>query len=142
MVSRIAPVTHVTEIASIQNTYVYRNSFVPANNTLGISLTATDANLPATLGATLAHGTFLNAATAHFPAVVLGAETASLLGINNLANPTQVWIGGHGFTVVGILRPVELLSQLDSTAFIGVPHRRAVLRLRRPPHRAVPAQRA
>ena len=121
MVSRVAPVTDVTEIASIQNTYVYRNSFVPAINTLGISVTATDANLPATLGATLAHGTFLNPATAHFPAVVLGAETARLLGINNLANPTQVWIGGHGFTVVGILRPVELLSQMDSTAFIGFP---------------------
>ena len=121
MVSRVAPVTDVTEIANIQNTYVYRNSFVPAINTLGISVTATDANLPATLGATLAHGTFLNPATAHFPAVVLGAETARLLGINNLANPTQVWIGGHGFTVVGILRPVELLSQMDSTAFIGFP---------------------
>ena len=105
MVSRIAPVTNVTEIGSIQNTYVYRNSFVPAIDTIGISLTATDATLPATLGATLAHGTFLNAATAHFPAVVLGAEAASLLGINNLANPTQVWIGGHWFTVVGILQP-------------------------------------
>jgi putative ABC transport system permease protein len=111
----------VAEIASIQNTYVYRSSLVPADDTLGISLAATDANLPPTLDATLAHGTFLNAATAHFPAVVLGAETARLLGIHDLANPTQVWIGGHGFTVVGILRPVELLSQMDSTAFIGFP---------------------
>ena len=121
MVSRIAPVTDVTEIGSIQNTYVYRNSFVPAIDTIGISLTATDAALPATLGATLAHGTFLNAATAHYPAVVLGAEAASLLGINNLANPTQVWIGGHWFTVVGILKPVELVTQMDSMAFIGFP---------------------
>ncbi len=63
----------------------------------------------------------MNAATAHFPAVVLGAEAASLLGINNLANPTQVWIGGHGFTVVGILNPVQLVSQMDSMAFIGFP---------------------
>ena len=65
-------------------------------------MTATDAALPATLGAALAHGTFLNAATAHFPTVVLGAEAAKLLGINNLAAPTQVWIGGHWFTVIGI----------------------------------------
>jgi putative ABC transport system permease protein len=121
MVSRIGPVTHVSEIGSIANVYVYRNSLVPASDTSGISLTATDAALPATLGATLAHGTFLNAATAHFPAVVLGAEAASLLGINNLANPTQVWIGGHAFTAVGILNPVELLSQMDSMAFIGFP---------------------
>jgi putative ABC transport system permease protein len=121
MVSRIGPVTHVTEIGAIASTYVYRNSFVPTIDTNGISLDATDANLPATLGASLAHGTFLNAATAHFPAVVLGAEAASLLGINNLANPTQVWIGGHWFTVVGILKPVELVTQLDSVAFIGFP---------------------
>jgi len=121
MVSRIGPVTSVSEIGSISNVYVYRNALVPASDTSGISLTATDAALPATLGATLAHGTFLNAATAHFPAVVLGAETASLLGINDLAHPTQVWIGGHWFTVVGILNPVQLISQMDSMAFIGFP---------------------
>jgi putative ABC transport system permease protein len=121
MVSRVGPVTNVTEIAGIANTYVYRSSFIPAIDTNGISLTATDAALPATLGASLAHGTFLNAATAHYPAVVLGAEAASLLGINDLNNPTQVWIGGHWFTVVGILKPVELVSQMDSMAFIGFP---------------------
>ena len=121
MVARIGPVTDVTEIGSISNVYVYRSSFVPAIDTNGISLTATDAALPATLGASLAHGTFLNAATAHYPAVVLGAETASLLGIGNLADPTQVWIGGHWFTVVGILKPVQLVSQMDSSAFVGFP---------------------
>ena len=121
MVSRIGPVTNVTEIAGIGNTYVYRSSFIPAIDTSGISLTATDAALPATLGASLAHGAFLNAATAHYPAVVLGAEAAKLLGIHDLANPTQVWIGGHWFTVVGILKPVELVSQMDSMAFIGFP---------------------
>ena len=121
MVSRIGPVTSVSEIGSISNVYVYRNALVPASDTSGISLTATDAALPATLGATLAHGTFLNAATAHFPAVVLGAETASLLGINDLAHPTQVWIGGHWFTVAGILNPVQLIAEMDSMAFIGFP---------------------
>jgi putative ABC transport system permease protein len=121
MVSRIGPVTDVTEIAAISDTYVYRNSFVPGIDTSGIALTATDAALPVTLGATVAHGTFLNAATARYPAVVLGAEAASLLGINNLADPTQIWIGGHWFTVVGILHPVELVSQMDSMAFIGFP---------------------
>jgi putative ABC transport system permease protein len=121
MVSRIGPVTNVTEIGNISNVYVYRNSFVPASDTSGVSLTATDAALPGTLGATVAHGTFLNAATAQFPAVVLGAEAAGLLGIDNLANLTQIWIGGHWFTVVGILNPVELVSQMDAMAFIGFP---------------------
>ena len=121
MVARIGPVTNVTEIAGISNTYVYRSSFVPVIDTNGISLTATDATLPATLGATMAHGTFMNAATARYPAVVLGAEAASLLGIHDLSNPTQVWIGGHWFTVVGILKPVELVTQIDSMALIGFP---------------------
>jgi putative ABC transport system permease protein len=121
MVSRIGPVTNVTEIASLQNTYVYRSPFIPTIDTNGISLTATDGSLAATLGATVAHGTFLNAATAQFPAVVLGAQAAGLLGIDNLARPAQVWIGGHSFTVVGILNPVQLVSQMDSMAFIGFP---------------------
>ena len=121
MVSRIAPVTNVTGIAAVSQTYVYRSPFVPAIDTNGISVTAADPALPATLGATVAHGTFLNAATAHYPAVVLGAEAASLLGIANLSKPTQVWLGGHWFTVVGILRPVELVTQVDSMALVGFP---------------------
>ena len=119
MVTAIGPVTNVTEIGALSNTYVYRTPFVPAIDTNGISLSATDATLPTTLGVTVAHGAFLNAATAHFPAVVLGAETAILLGIDDLARETQVWIGGHWFTVVGILNPVQLVSQMDSMAFIG-----------------------
>jgi putative ABC transport system permease protein len=121
MVSRIGPVTHVAEIANISDTYVYRTPFVPAIDTNGISLVAADAALPTTLGANVAHGTFLNAATAHFPAVVLGSEAASLLGIDDLDHPTQIWIGGHWFAVVGILDPVQLASQLNSMAFVGFP---------------------
>jgi putative ABC transport system permease protein len=125
MVSRVGPVTSVAGIASLTGTSVYRNSLIPAIDTSGISVAATDPALPATAGATLAHGVFLNAATARYPAVVLGAETASLLGIYDLASPTQVWIGGHWFTVVGIMNPVpnpvELVTPLDSMAFIGFP---------------------
>jgi putative ABC transport system permease protein len=119
MVSRIGPVTSVSEIGSISNVFVYRTPVVPATDTSGIGLAATDAALPATLGMTVAHGTFINAATARYPAVVLGAESAVLLGISNLASPADVWIGGHWFTVVGILNPVQLISQMDSMAFIG-----------------------
>ncbi len=121
MVSRITPVINVTEIAALSDTYVYRNSFMPTIDTGGIAVTATDSTLPATLGASLAHGTFLNAATARYPAVVLGADAASVLGITDLSKPTQVWLGDHWFTVVGILKPVELVSEMDSAAFIGFP---------------------
>lgn len=121
MVRRVGPVTDVAEIGTISSVYVYRSSFVPAIDTSGISLIAADAGLPATLGASLAAGGFLNAATAHYPTVVLGSESASLLGIGNLAHTTQVWIGGKWFTVVGILRPVQLITQANSMAFIGFP---------------------
>jgi putative ABC transport system permease protein len=119
MVSRIAPVTDVAELGAIPNAYVYRNPYVPAIDTLGISLTATDPALPGTVGASLRAGTFLNAATARYPVVVLGAEAANLLGVNNLSQPTQLWIGGHWFALIGILKPVRLVTQLDSMAFIG-----------------------
>ena len=125
MVSRIGPVTGVAEVASLSSVYVYRTPFIPLIDTSGIALTAASPSLPATVGATVAYGRFLNAATARYPAVVLGDEAASLLGIYNLAQPTQVWIGGHYFTVVGILRPVpgpvEQQTQMDSMAFVGFP---------------------
>jgi putative ABC transport system permease protein len=125
MVSRIGPVTGVAEIASLSSVYVYRTPFIPLIDTSGIALTAASPSLPATVGATVAYGRFLNPATARYPAVVLGAEAASLLGIDNLAQPTQVWIGGHYFTVVGILHPVpgpvEQQTQMDSMAFVGFP---------------------
>jgi putative ABC transport system permease protein len=121
MISRVGPVTSVTQIGGISGPNVYRNPFIPAVNTNGISVTAADPALPATVSATVAYGTFLNAATARYPAVILGTEAASLLGITNLAHPTQVWIGGHRFTVVGILNPVQLETPMDSMAFIGFP---------------------
>ncbi|HEY3955395.1 MAG TPA: sigma-70 family RNA polymerase sigma factor [Streptosporangiaceae bacterium] len=43
--------------------------------------------LSATVGASMAHVQFLSAATARYPAVVLGTEAANLLGIRNLARP-------------------------------------------------------
>jgi putative ABC transport system permease protein len=121
MVSRIGPVTAVAQIAPLPGVNVYRTPFIPAIDTNGISVTAASPPLPATLGATMAHGAFLNAATARYPAVVLGAEAASLLGITSLAHPTQVWLGGHWFTVTGILSPVTGETQMDAMAFIGFP---------------------
>jgi putative ABC transport system permease protein len=121
MVSRIGPVTGVAQIAALPSTYVYRSPFIPAIETNGIAVTAASPTLQATLGATMAHGAFLNPATARYPAVVLGADAAPLLGITSLARPAQVWIGGHWFTVTGILSPIPLHTPMDAMAFIGFP---------------------
>ncbi|WP_308207912.1 ABC transporter permease [Actinomadura madurae] len=65
----------------------------------------------------MAAGTWLNAGTAKYPAVVLGAESADRLGVS--APNMQVWLGSRWFTVVGILEPNQLAPDLDSAALVG-----------------------
>jgi putative ABC transport system permease protein len=127
MVGRIGPVTDVTATGSVQNAAVYRNQHVPSVETGGIAVQAADPGLLATLGASIAHGTFLNAATIRYPAVVLGSDAAANLGIDRLDVPIQVWLGNHWFTVVGVLKPVALAPEIDRSALIGFPVARSLL---------------
>ena len=53
--------------------------------------------------------------------MVLGAEAARVLGIDNVAGSPRVYIGGHWFTVVGVLEPLELTPSLDRAAIMGFP---------------------
>jgi putative ABC transport system permease protein len=101
---------------------VRRTDRIAAEETNGIGLLAADRALPAAVGATMARGRFLSAATERFPAVVLGAVTARRLGLDRPG--PQVYAGGAWLTVVGILRPVPLLPELDRSAFIGYPSAR------------------
>jgi putative ABC transport system permease protein len=128
MVARIGPVTDVTATGAVSNAAVYRNQHIPAVQTGGISVQAADPGLLSTLGASVAHGTFLNAATIKYPAVVLGASAAGVLGIDRLDVPVQLWLGGRWFTVVGILEPVDLAPEIDRSALVGFPVAEAVLR--------------
>ncbi len=77
----------------------------------------------------MAAGTFLNAATARYPAVVLGAVAAQTLGIAQVGPATQVYLDGQYFTVIGILRPVPLAPALDESALVGFPAADALLGL-------------
>jgi putative ABC transport system permease protein len=72
-----------------------------------------------TLRATVRRGILLNAATARYPAVVLGSLTAERLGIGALHRDLQIWLGGRWFSVIGILNPVPLAPELDLGALIG-----------------------
>ena len=58
---------------------------------------------------------------ANYPTVVLGAEAAKRLGITNVDSRPRVWLGGRGFTVVGILAPITLASDVDRSALVGFP---------------------
>jgi putative ABC transport system permease protein len=82
---------------------------------------ATQTSLLRTLGGQVARGVFLNAATIHYPAVVLGAIAARTLGITRVPPGTLVYLGGRYFSVVGILRPVPLAPEIDEAALVGFP---------------------
>jgi putative ABC transport system permease protein len=117
MLRRVAGVEQVAATAALSGATVRRSPYVDAAETGGISVAAADPSLPATVGAALAHGRFLNAATGRYPAVVLGANAASTLGIDDTGS--RVWIAGRWFTVVGILAPATLAPGLDDAALIG-----------------------
>jgi putative ABC transport system permease protein len=119
MIRRIGPVQQTAAIARVSDTAVYRSDRIPPEETGGLTVAAADLRLPEAVGATVAKGSFLNAATARYPATVLGATTAAQLGIDRIGS--QVWLGGRWFTVVGILDPVTLAHELDQAALIGFP---------------------
>ena len=119
MISRIAPVTDVSATGRVPETKVYRNDHIPGGESGGITVVAAHLDLPDTVGAGVATGTWLNAATERYPATVLGADTAERLGIVKV--DTQVHLGGVWFTVIGILDPVPLAPELDTAAMIGWP---------------------
>lgn len=68
-----------------------------------------------------ADSSLLAAPGAHYPTVVLGAEAAKRLGITNVDTRPRVWLGGRGFTVIGILAPITLASDVDRSALVGFP---------------------
>jgi putative ABC transport system permease protein len=121
MISRIGPVTGVAATGKIPDTHVYRNDHIPTGQTGSISVLAARLDLPKTIGATVVDGAWLNAATARYPAVVLGSEAARRLGIVAADSDVRVYLGGQWFTVVGILDDVPLAPELDSAALIGWP---------------------
>jgi putative ABC transport system permease protein len=118
MIGRIGPVESVSAVETVEAT-VRRTNYIAEEETGGISVMAADPNLLTTLGATVRRGVYLDAATARYPAVVLGSKAAERLGIDRPG--VNVWLGERWFTVVGILEPVELAPDLDSAALIGLP---------------------
>jgi putative ABC transport system permease protein len=117
MIGRVGPVQRVSSTGRVSGVTVRRTDKIPAAETGGLSVAAADLGLLDTLGATVAEGRWLNAATARYPAVVLGANAAERLGIDGAG--AQVWLGDRWFTVVGILDPVALAPELDRTALVG-----------------------
>jgi putative ABC transport system permease protein len=118
MISRIPPVRTVTAVGSVDNISVRRSSAIPKVQTGGMNVLAAQASLPPTVSARMLLGHYLDATAEHYPTTVLGYEAAKILGIGSLDASTQILLGDHYFTVVGVLAPVAVAPEIDVAALI------------------------
>jgi putative ABC transport system permease protein len=111
----------VQRVAAIDqlNVTARRNRRIDAAETEGVTVYASRDGLLPTLRGHIARGRFLDAAFAHYPAVVLGSLAAVRLGIDLVDSSSQIWIGDRSFTVVGILQRVPLAPELDEAALVS-----------------------
>jgi len=121
MIGRISAVQQVQSAGTISNANAYRNPYIPAVDTNGLTVQAASLDLLPALATTVAQGHYLNAATAQEPVAVLGAATAQLLGIDRIYNAERIWIGGQWFYVAGILKPAVLATAIDTSVLVGYP---------------------
>lgn len=119
-VRSLAHVYATSAVYTVSNVTVRRSQYVSSDITSGISVEAADDSLPKTLSGSLAAGRFLSAANDHFPVVVLGAVAAQRLGIDTVTGNQQIYLSGKWFTVIGILKPLTLASDVDQAALIGL----------------------
>jgi putative ABC transport system permease protein len=119
MIRRVASVESASATRAVDNATVRRNSLIPASESGGIAVVATEPTLLDTLAGTVARGTFLNEATGAYPSVVLGSVAAERLGIGSLDGGPLVYLGGRWFRVIGILDDMPLAPDIDRSALIG-----------------------
>jgi len=120
MIARIGPVQQVQYTGST-TANVYRSPLIPAVNTNALAVQAASLGLPKTVGATVAAGSYLNAATEHEPVAVLGYAAAQRLGIDHLYPGERIWLGGMWFYLGGILSSAVLAPEIDASVLVGFP---------------------
>jgi putative ABC transport system permease protein len=121
MIARIGAVYDVAYTGSLANLDAYRSPLIPSINTNALSVQATSLNLPGAISTTVAHGQFLNTATATKPVCVLGAAAARRLGIDRIFPGERIWVGDMWFYLAGILNPAVLAPEVDGSILIGFP---------------------
>jgi putative ABC transport system permease protein len=121
MIKHMSAVNQASAVYQVSGATILRTPYVPSEQTGGIGVDAADPGLLSAVGGQLATGQFLNAANQNYPTVVLGAQAAQTLQIPSVNGHIQVFLGGTWFNVIGVLKPVILDPDLDSTAFIGLP---------------------
>ncbi|TDB82301.1 ABC transporter permease [Actinomadura sp. KC216] len=126
-VARLGSVEEVAHTGAVGGAKVYRSPLIPAINTNGLKVQAASLNLPGVAGAGVAHGRWLNEATATQPVVVLGASAAERLGISRVHPGQRVWLDGQWFYVAGVLTSATLAPDVDTSALVGYPAARRYL---------------
>jgi len=121
MIARLPGVYQVQDTGAVSNTSAYRSPYIPALDTNGLTVEASTLGLPAVLGTSVAQGSYLNAATSHEPAAVLGSAAAQRLGIDRIWPGMRIWVGGQWFYLVGILHHATLAPGIDSAVLVGFP---------------------
>ncbi|WP_433379777.1 ABC transporter permease [Actinoplanes sp. CA-142083] len=119
MIGRIGPVSAVSATGAVSGARVYRTDRIPRVETNGLSVLAARLTLPATVGAGIRRGAWLNGLTARYPAAVLGADAADRLGVGRPSAQTMILVGGVRFTVIGVLGRAPLAPELDASVLIG-----------------------
>jgi putative ABC transport system permease protein len=116
MIARLPQAEGVSAIGTV-DAKTYRSDLIPREESGGLGLSAVDLDVLDTLRGTVAHGVWLNRATASYPAAVLGSTAARRLGV--VTPGTQIRVGAQWFTVTGILDPVALAPELDAGVLVG-----------------------
>ncbi len=121
MIARLPGVTTVQDTGTIANVNAYRSPLIPSIDTNALTVDAASPGLPAATGTSIAHGAYLNAATAREPVAVLGAAAAQRLGIDRIWPGERIWVNGQWFYLAGILKPAVLAPDIDSSVLVGYP---------------------
>ena len=128
MIARLPGVIQVQDTGTVSNVNAFRSPLIPSADTNALTVDATSLGLPATVGTSVARGSYLNRATAREPVAVLGAAAAQRLGIDRIFPGERIWAGGMWFYLAGILRPAALAPEIDSSVLVGYPSARKYLR--------------
>ncbi|PVC69437.1 ABC transporter permease [Streptomyces sp. CS081A] len=118
MVERIGPVRHATGTGDV-DARIRRSDLVPEERTAGVTTQAVRTDLLAALGGEVDKGAWLDPAGERLPVTVLGAVAADRLGITRTGE--TIMMNDTRVVVVGILKPLEPVPNLDRVAMVGFP---------------------
>ncbi|MBO0916870.1 ABC transporter permease [Streptomyces laculatispora] len=118
MVERVGPVQHATATADV-DARIRRSDVVPEERTAGVTTQAARIDLLSALGGEVDQGVWLSPVGERLPTTVLGAVAADRLGITRTGE--TIMMNDTRVVVVGILKPLELVPNLDRVAMVGFP---------------------